>query len=475
MGLAVVLVAVGAGVDLACSPSAKQLPPDDFTLPAFDGSTFTLTEESGTQPARVLVLGASGPESGKTVVFEDSTGAVIDTATTDALGRAARQIAPGTQVTVLFGDATAPAAVTYVAAQPGDLLVALDPSVAYGPSADEQIATLPALPSQIQEAGSVMAYSALAGSCATYYEELPFDLYLTPLQCSNALGQFPLLVLAEGQNGDVAYLFQRGNDVVTDGGVGGLAVNGTWSTTFGTWNLQATNAPASAPYATGYFSEVTGGVMTWSSSNLDLSAGDGGVAPVTFTTHPGFADFVQSEIGVFDNTGGAYTAIATRAPAPAQSGSATLDFAGLLPLVTDATADYQTDPAHPTVKWTYATGTGGSAGTLVTLQWSEWDFDAGISTQKQWMFVVPPGATSLKAPSLPSANTAWTVVNFNGSNTPVIVSTDTTTGFGADDFRQLAASLPFPNWNYFYNSPFIPPLPADGATLRLTTYGPPPG
>ncbi len=54
-------------------------------------------------PVTVTVIGPNGPESGVTIVFDDSTGALIGTATTSATGTVSQLLPAGSEVTAAFG------------------------------------------------------------------------------------------------------------------------------------------------------------------------------------------------------------------------------------------------------------------------------------------------------------------------------------------------------------------------------------
>src|SRR5579883_357570 len=71
-------------------------------------------------PVVVQVLSASGPEQGVNVVFQDATGAVITSGTTDATGRFGRVVPAGSMATVLLGNTANPNNMTVVGVQPGD-------------------------------------------------------------------------------------------------------------------------------------------------------------------------------------------------------------------------------------------------------------------------------------------------------------------------------------------------------------------
>ncbi len=456
---------VGLIVAEACSPSPTQLPPEDFKLPTYDGSTFTLTPDVGVQPTRIVVSTQFGPVVGALVVFQDSSGAVITTGTTDTLGRLARSLPPEAQVTVLTGPPTAPNAITFLAVQPGDLLVAYAPSSG---AFDANIVSLPTLPTKLAD-GGVATYGWAAGFCSnSAYAGPPIDIYVNSL-CTNPLGQFPLLVTGYDINGfPAAYTTSRNNTASNEGGVGTIALaDASWSTSLGTWTVDTINVPkATSQYPNVLFSEVVGGVATPQQQGLDTSPGDGGSLPTTFATHPGFGDFVQTEVNW--GTYSAFSVVATRSDAPAPDGKVTMDLANALPLILTAASDFQKTPTRPTTSWSFESGTGGSAGTLVIVSWGQKSTDAG-TVDSTWTFVVPPGVTSLQAPELPPTATEW-IPAFVYLNNVSVYSADTTTNFSTTEFRELAPSLPFGN-AFYYDQPFIPPLPANG-TARLTVLVP---
>jgi len=371
---------------LGCSPSPAQKPPDNLQLPDFDASAVQL--DAGPAPVTVTVFLNGSPEPGALVAFQDAAGAVVGTATTDKKGTASKVLPAGSQVTVLLGSAATSLAIyTYVGVEPGDALSVVDPTS----TASYITATINALPPNPPAATAT--YLAYIGTCLTYFGQTPASFYASP-GCTGT-GKFPLLVLAQGANGppSLGYSFQKDNAITDpDAGTASITVSGKWSTNVGSWTIDASNVPALANIVSATFGEIASDV----SHAITL------VPPATFETHPGYADFVQSEISAVFPAGNSSDlelgAIATRAPAPALGGSITMDFAQLLPAITSATTDFASDPARPTTSWKTAGPLASADGSFVRFEWIQLG-DGGQQTPTSWELVVPPAASSAKSRS----------------------------------------------------------------------------
>ena len=78
-------------------------------------------------PVVVTVVGAAGVEPGVTIVFDDPSGALLGTQTTDASGRASGVVAAGGSVTALLGDPNMfVSPITIAGVVPGDALTVVD-------------------------------------------------------------------------------------------------------------------------------------------------------------------------------------------------------------------------------------------------------------------------------------------------------------------------------------------------------------
>ena len=360
-------------------------------------------------PVTITAVGTDGSvEQGVPIFFSDPTGALLSSAITDANGQVTQLVPAGSQVTAVFGQSTNPVLLTIVGVEPGDALTAIDTTTAGSPSVEIQVTNLPPSPPDAGEAGADFTVSA--GNCNTASATPPWELYMYPA-CS-AGGQFPLLAIAEDDDGNLlGYAFQKNNALIPDSGlpdgdvVPVAMTSGGWAAP-STTTITATNVVHPGfNLNLNVFSlgEVAGGVVS-PASKLS-TANDGGTYDYVVSTHPGFADFVQTEANISgyppstlgDNNGLTYGAIATRG-AP-DAGGATLDLSTLLPFVTDAVVSYE-NPSQPTVSWTSESSFASTDGAVVIVSWYQ-------NGPGQWTFVVPPATTAVKAPVLPTSVAAW--------------------------------------------------------------------
>ncbi len=443
--------------------------------------------EAGAQPVTVTIVNSAGPEPGVLIVFQDTSGNVISTASTDALGRVTQVVAPGSQVTAVMGsppvqgsDAAAfippPVNVQLVTVQgiePGDTLSLVDPS-------DTTLSSVPvvidALPDAAPPPGTA-SYTFQAGKCADIFDtNVPAQFTLSQ-DCQDN-GTFPVLVGAQGgQDAGYAYLgytWQDTNQIATDGGVTHVTMSGTWSTALTTPSVELANIPAwsQTPYAT--YGELAGGVDTPQSTSLPETDG-GGLA--TFQGHPAFAAAVQTEAMLYTNeTSGnlsfiGVSAIATRTPSGSDAG-VSFDMSTALPLITSLVQDAGAPAAdsgqssQPYAAWSSDAGSLPSlSGVVVQFGWTR----SGGSGA--WTIVAPPTATSVTAPVLPPQVAGWTPGPGAFSAGPpmvVLVQASFLPTYAA--FRGQFAT--FPATGSFVNDEFqqggiIPAVPVNG-TVRIS-------
>ena len=428
----------------------------------------------------ITATGLMGPEPGVVVVFGDSNGAPIATATTDATGRVTQPLTLDamtiTQAAVLFGipGLTPLEVVTFVGVEAGDTLTAIDTTVV--PQFQASITPPPSPP------GTPDGYAIYAGECSASP-----GLISLGVGCYGQ-GTFPVLALSEYTT-PLAFAFDKADPLSTDGGTASIMMAGPWFTNFGTQTISATGL-TSAQFGYVTFSEVAGGVPYYapatSSSGFAYGA-DGGLSQATFDTHPGYPDFVQSEFGVQGPVAQS-TAVATRGPAPTTatpSGSASFDTSQLLPVIPTA----QLSPSGGlTVTWTPGTpgspdagvdagvdaGAPGIAGTFVQVN-GTYATEGGVQAIS-WVFVAPPSATTVSAPMLPAAASPWTLPS-TGSGTfdsysPTIISVASNLLPGYPALRQSSHLLgPALLRNAAGGPTAVTPLPFDG-TLAATVYIP---
>jgi hypothetical protein len=235
----------------------------------------------------VRVLNDLGPEQGATIVFQDASGAVLMTATTDATGTTSQVVAGGGQVTAVFGTSSSIQLVTVEGVQPGDVLTAYDPTSS--PFANSQV-SIDSLPDDPPPPGTA-SFSANVGQCSAGFVSPPIQVAIEQ-SCQNR-GTFPLLVQAVGGQdagyATLGYLYSNGNTLPADGGVAHVSPTGTWSTGNGSQDIVVTNAPTSVGNGATTFSQIANGVPDYFS---DYATGDG---TYTFAWQPGYPTSLQSE------------------------------------------------------------------------------------------------------------------------------------------------------------------------------------
>jgi hypothetical protein len=432
----------------------------DTTMP--DASSVDAAEEPPPPlPVTVIVLGPSGPEAGKTIVFSDATGAIVTTGTTDASGTVVQRLGTASQVTALLGTTDVPQLLTVVGVQPGDTLTAPDGAavaVANQVGSDVLVTMHGSPPANTEN------YLVRSGYCNAPPSSGP-SVDLDVSGCTNRAGQFPLLAVALDDGGaPLAYSFEKPNALGTDGGPTSIVMTGAWNP-MGTETVSANGLSASdIPYLS--YSQVAAGV-SYGQTDYVPTAGDSGVSSTSFASHPLYPDFVQTELSVTQFSTqqyiGTVTAIATRTATP--SGSASFDAAGLLPVITSAGVD-TTDPMRPTVAWTSTAPLTGAAGTIAEMIWYYEATEQGGS----WTVVVPSSVTSAQMPVLPGA--ASNLV----PGTNALLMAPTVIAIGRGDlvdyaaFRRAAGQLLTEVPYGYYTSPAIGPLPSDGTMKMTMTY-----
>ena len=435
-----------------------------FDAPTSDAPVVPADTGPAPNPVTVNVVKNAQPEAGVTIVFSDAAGTVIDTATTDATGRVVRMLPAGSQVTALLGSAARAQILTVVGVEPGDVLTAVDASELDGLVPTATITAIPA-----GAPAATLGYSSAAGACnGGGFQAAPNTVNLYD-DCVRDR-KFPLLVLAQGNAGTVAFTFKKANLAAADGGAVGVDMaGGTWTTTTTTETVAITNLPTTLTRGRLIYGEVANGVNYFAVNNFDPS-NPGGTPPVNFEGHPGYPDFVQTEATVGKNSSGgvAYSTIATRRAASPNGGTSSHDLSQLLPFIDSATLD-STTPARAMVTWTTA-GAVAADGAFVHVRWST-TRDGGNVQQSTWTVVAPPTATSVKLPILPASAVAWAPASDSSFySVPVVLLVESSVLQGYAQLRASAGALPptkaVINDGY---APLAPPLPVDG-TLRMTAF-----
>ncbi len=421
----------GPGVDSAAPGDDTGAPAVDAAPPPGDSGTKdsgpadagadTTVVDAGPQPLTLTVLKLGSPEPGVNVVFQDDTGAVVATATTDVAGTVSQLVVPGSQVTALLGDARSPSPVTIQGVAPGDVLTVVDVAPGTTPPPGENVTVT--LPAGTWDAAGADE-EVYAGQC---YNPVSYPLYLASY-CETA-GEFPLLARAVDTTSqeEIAYTYQLGNAAQPDGGLPDgatslpITVALPWETSTAVATITAANPPGlpgeggttgtANDVAVTYYEEAEG-----LSFSVPASPGgaidDAGTQTASFVMHPGYPSFVQA--GAVDTipSDGAYVvaAGATRAAAQATSLAASLDLS-TIPLITGTSVDTADGgaTAQPSVNWTSTGSLAGASGIYVSAQWSDsFTTDAGTTyVSGTWTILAPPTATTVHAPSLPASLAAW--------------------------------------------------------------------
>ncbi|MGO8997001.1 MAG: hypothetical protein ACLQVI_27105 [Polyangiaceae bacterium] len=447
--------------------------PDDANAP----DTSAPDTSAPSPNVTMTVTSPTGPEPGVTVVFGDATGAVLSSQTTNDAGVASGAIPANGAVTVLFGVAGTPVNVSILGAQPGDALTMSDPTkTATSPGSPWMAVT--SVPAS-EPSGTTFSWF---GNCGTGDNVgLPGDVQLSA-NCFNASADTtPVLLLAEGDNDlgetvELAYAFQKSIPITT---FSTTVVNDvpmsadTWMTP-STETLALTNPPVGATTAETYYEEFAGGVMhsEWLANGEAASAvnvtfqADGGFPdggfPAPFASHPGYPDFVQSEIDIYWSSSFTRQVAAVRAAAPSTTN--VFDLSQLIPVLNAPTVSTSV-PGQPSVSWSAAGPVPSSAvGVVLSFTWTN------ASASGTWTLVSPASATSAQAPLLPAGLSAWAPVTADGG--VAVVSPFPTAvvagGIAVPSYAQFRATYPTPG-NLNAGSPRVLPLASDG-TFYVSAY-----
>ena len=449
----------------------------DAVGPTDAGADATLVDASP-QPLTLTVLLLGVPEPGVNVVFQDGTGAVIATATTDATGRVTRSVMAGSQVTALLGTLLAPQVVTIQGVAPGDALTVVDPATSASSPSEPVTVTLPAATWD----SSATAEGVYAGSC---YNPLPYPINLT--QSCESAGEFPLLARAfdTGSGQEIAYTYQLGNAAQPDGGLPDgatslpIVMTLPWATSTATATITATNPPGLPADGGGFangvtldYDEIARGVVLRVPAASVGTTDDAGAQSAGFVMHPGYPDFVQAEaVDQFTTPQGLLVAGgATRAAAQATSLAMSFDLS-TLPLITATSVDTADGGAtsQPVVTWTSTASLAAANGIYISAQWSS-SITTDASTlyvNGTWTILAPPTATNVHAPALPASLAAWgpsPTASFNP--TPRVAAVQASFAPGYAGFRALFGGVSLlSGWQIE-----LPALPVNGTVYLVGLY-----
>ena len=279
-----------------------------------------------------------------------------------------------------------------------------------------------------------------------------------------------------GLTTELAYTFQKANPITTFSTTAANDVSmssDTWLPP-ATETLALTNPPVGATSAVAYYEEFANGVMHshWLANgvadfavNVNLVT-DGGVPDggfqASFASHPGYPDFVQSEVDLFRPSSVAKQIVAVRAEAPSTTNPVDLS---QIPPVLNAPTVSTSVPGQPSVNWS-ATGPlpSSAVGALLSFTWTS---ATGSGT---WTLVSPAAAASAQAPALPAGLSAWAPVSVDGGAVEVTTFPTAAVGGGTavSTNAQIRSAYPTPA-NLSVGSPRIPPLASDG-TFAVSAY-----
>jgi len=345
----------------------------------------------GPKPATVTMTVTSykGPKQNVTIVFSDATGAILESKTTGADGKATSSTATApAMVTVLGGTTDSRQLFTYTGVEGGDALSFVDqePIVPIG----TYTVTYPSpFPSSYRK-----ILSSNGCENTTFGDVNPGTL---EIDSSCVRQQMTVLVAAVGDGFSADdYAYKKANALPPSDGGSSSITTSAFATSSKT-ALTLLNIPNGWEDGHEFF-QIADGFGYRSTNNGSFSSPQ-------YTYAAGFADAIQAH--VFREEGASFRIVGKRvAPVAAMS----LDFNDLLPQLTAATLDAN-DARRPSVTWTsaspLATAVDGGAVQLV--------FTGPQDANYSWTFMVAPGATSVKAPVLPAAAEAWLPVADGGA------------------------------------------------------------
>jgi hypothetical protein len=446
---------------------------------AADAGADAIEEPAPSAAVQVIVINGAGPEMGATIVFSDSTGALLATAVTDAHGSVLHEAAGGSQVTALLGTTAVPNLVTVTGVKPGDVLKLID-----GPVGASSVTVAVTFRAFDQGDAAVNDYVLNSGGCGadTQGAAGTFE-YGLGNGCANSSGQFPVLVQAMAGSPSydwVAWQSGKGTVATAEAGVASVDLTSTsWSTTFGTQSVTLLDAPDTLSPGVG-FTEFT---ATDSASSVAFGLStftgqfpDAGVQAFAFTsTHPGFADFdqVEADNPISQSQGASILAIADRVSATtlaSPSAGDTIDLNDALPAITSASID-ATNLVQPKLAWTSAAPLSSAVATVVQAQWSDPLDDAGDARTGMWTIIVPASQMSVVPPQIPGTSGLGPTAMAAWSTAFPMVYAMNGDAFPTYDAIRATAALVGPTLSVSASPLLIPALPANGRA-RITAYFP---
>jgi hypothetical protein len=344
--------------------------------------------------ASIVVTTSDGPAVGADVVFHDAAGIPTAHVTTDAAGRATAEVAPGGMITILLLDGERRYRATFAGVEANDELAFASPRQLPSEPIGNALVAIPTFPG-----AAVYRLEFGCGIIVTNDVSVPIaaDIHT---RCVSPDGTFHLLATAlNASQGSLAYSYRR--NILWE--VPMVVVMPSFSEDLASYTFVGTNAPDGAVAAVMQVAFETN-QLSFSSWGATPPLESGGNAGATFAYAPGFADVVESLIGVqfgtkIDVTGLSYVVQRSESP----SASLSLDLsADLLPRVSQPSYD-TTEPRRPALSWTAPLDLGKSDGAVARFAWSE---SGGFA--EDWTCLLPPATTApFKLPALPEALSSW--------------------------------------------------------------------
>jgi hypothetical protein len=376
-----------AGAVFACEDDPTNLGGPSFGLdastPEFDAGQQAFdsgspdTTPPGPPKVTVTITSATGPRANVLVVFHDAAGAVLETKTTGADGKASSTGALPAMASALLTSEFDRGIVTWTGLENGDELVLRDTNQ----NSEQLMGHVNVTLGQPYDGAS--RYEVYANDCGNDFTDGALS---GTISLYNECGRSPSSVLARALDQGfqvVAHSFKKNNAFVTDGGAVDVTT-GAWKPPT---NLTVTvsNIPQGV-YAGVDLLEIADGHGYRNNQPIGLEG-----ESVTLITADGFAEAVQANVSLNSQSLGSRRILAKRT---APGATIAVDAAQVLPEITSSTVS-GADSRRPLISWTAATT--GTDGGLVRVR-----FVNAEDRYSTWTFVVPPGSSTITAPAFPA-------------------------------------------------------------------------
>jgi len=373
----------------------------DFDAPGSPDAPVAPVDSAVPSGAVSLTVKGNGgaPLNDVTVVFHDAAGAVIETKSTSGAGVAVSTGATPAMVSVLLKGNVDWRIVTWTGVEAGDALAMnLVATFANAGAYDVSLSAV---------FDGATTYVARTGDCASSvppWTGVGSKTLNLRAECVGAKNG--VVVQARDATSLLAYAFAK--DVAAPGAAPVPVTVGAFAAPTPV-AVSLSNVPGDTNGSFVNLDEIVGTV------GFPNTNGDEEGSTTTFQTATGFAEALQGSAYV-NLSEGSFQGMTRRVAAPAAAGALTFDFATALPRITNPTTT-TTDPKRPELAWTHASPQTKADGGLVQIQW------AFADTQFSWTFVVPPTASTVKAPALPAVADEYFPAGAS-FNDPVVVYFD---------------------------------------------------